>query len=151
MPQVLRSVYVKRHPVLGEFSWSNIPQVVLLTGVNGSGKTQLLDAIAKALHKPNTQKNVLGHTTIDCTVTPDKVIYVPWQHSLGASSSQSYTQLQQTVVHVQDVRRGARARGTDETLKKLLPRIEKKLGANISSKPLDYFESREFIELASHE
>src|SRR5580698_1989792 len=61
--------------------WADIPKFVVLTGLNGSGKTQLLQALAykfaNAPHHQFTELNALHFAASGETIGPDEVAYMP--------------------------------------------------------------------------
>jgi len=85
--------------------WDNIPNFVVVTGKNGSGKTQLLELINHQLgtdlnHKNNVAQNPINPffgvelNVSDLNSTDKEVIYLPatWSLSnLGAINSSSFT------------------------------------------------------------
>ncbi|MCB0195675.1 MAG: AAA family ATPase [Anaerolineae bacterium] len=51
--------FSSRYLSITEFEWEEIPEFAIITGPNGSGKTQLLDLIAKSINNPNFPNKVI--------------------------------------------------------------------------------------------
>lgn len=72
-----------KYKSIGDLSWDDIPPLVVLTGVNGSGKTQLLEALHLTLASDSPEKSyhrgaadiVGGYIT--GAIAPADVVYVP--------------------------------------------------------------------------
>lgn len=64
-----------------EFKWSNIPQLAVITGINGSGKTQLLASIFAVIAK---QENVIESIGID--INENQVYYHKVRQEPGFST-----------------------------------------------------------------
>jgi hypothetical protein len=90
--------------------WNDIPSFAILTGLNGSGKTQLLQALAYRLS--GAAINQVGHEHLNGMplkvvgpITPDEIAYLPsGANSLGidaAIRTQSPDVLQSIVDYVQ--------------------------------------------------
>jgi hypothetical protein len=79
--------------------WENVPAFAVLTGLNGSGKTQLLEILAHRL--TGTWNPQLGpQTGTDVTITgdafgPDSVAYIPGRWELGGSPVLGIAQMQE--------------------------------------------------------
>jgi energy-coupling factor transporter ATP-binding protein EcfA2 len=56
-----------RYKSIERLTWANIPPFAVLTGINGSGKSQLLELLANKL----SGLNIAATNTISCTVTGD--------------------------------------------------------------------------------
>ncbi|WP_051335731.1 ATP-binding protein [Methylocapsa acidiphila] len=70
----------KRYKSISNLSWENIPSFAILTGKNGSGKTQLLEVLAHLFS--GTVPPNLPHLPLEVRVTgviysPDEIGYVP--------------------------------------------------------------------------
>ena len=80
--------------------WNNIPNLAVLTGANGSGKTQLLELLSYRL--TGTIHPQLGDLrTIPLNITgdnfgPEDIAYSSTQSNLGGAATISLAQLQQT-------------------------------------------------------
>lgn len=82
---MLKSITVKtKFKSIIPFTWDNIPKLAIITGINGVGKSQLLQEIKnEMLRKTPNLNHGLGPSTIDL-VTDDetfKALYIPsnWQ------------------------------------------------------------------------
>lgn len=63
------------------FIWNRVPKFAIICGINGSGKTQLLEAINDAVNLPGNQS---AHAKIKATHSiRGKIQYVPANHQFG--------------------------------------------------------------------
>lgn len=84
-----------RYKSIGPLTWEDIPPFVILTGLNGSGKTQLLELLAYRL----TNTPLPSSEKLDCVVSggvfrADDVAYLPSMGAFSGGSSSSIGQLQ---------------------------------------------------------
>src|SRR5271166_1019466 len=81
-------------------AWHNIPPLAVLTGVNGSGKTQLLEllayAITKAEHPRRINTNQTKVTISGDSFGPDDVAYIPFSGAFEGVGPMGIARLQQT-------------------------------------------------------
>jgi predicted ATPase len=91
-----------RYKSIQNLEWDDVPPFALLTGVNGSGKTHLLELLAYKL-TGTTHPQLYDLNQVQVTVSPDKfgpesVLYLPsaWDmHSAPAVGVAQLTQLKQ--------------------------------------------------------
>jgi predicted ATPase len=87
-----------RYKSIQQLSWEGIPPFAILTGRNGSGKSQLLEFLALRLtgaarhQSQEAQSLSLRVTGLD--VSPDKVVYIPSNWSMGGIPQVSFAELQ---------------------------------------------------------
>lgn len=75
---LLDNIIIGNHPVLSGFTWENIPKLAIIAGINGSGKTRLLEAIYNKTARPKL--NNLKPTEIH----PLNVVqYIPYINGIG--------------------------------------------------------------------
>ena len=88
-------------------NWDNITEFVVVTGINGSGKTQLLELLnfhfgTDQQHKNSVNNNpanpFYGVKTIsrNCSIRHQEVVYLPsiWQlGNLGATNASIFTEI----------------------------------------------------------
>lgn len=86
-------------------SWSNVPPFVVLTGLNGSGKTQLLELLAYRLcgidrHPEEGNLSAIPVSIEGDTFEPDRVAYVPSQWEMSGAPSTAISEMQQTKIQI---------------------------------------------------
>ena len=67
------SIKIKEHQILKNFKWEEIPQFALITGVNGSGKTKLLEHINFAISNNRNNQGLEFGTSVP--IPPEQVFY----------------------------------------------------------------------------
>jgi len=95
-----------KYKSISSLKWADIPDFVVITGKNGSGKTQLLELInwhfgATQDKRHNAQRNAADpfhsvKTVSDLTITNKEIVFIPsiWQlGNLGATNSSKFTQI----------------------------------------------------------
>jgi ABC-type dipeptide/oligopeptide/nickel transport system ATPase component len=85
---------------IDELVWDNIPRLAVLTGLNGSGKTQLLELLAHKL--TNTLHPQMGHLFNEVrfvltgdTFDPGEVAYLPNWWNVGGAQALTIAEIQQ--------------------------------------------------------
>jgi len=77
--------------------WVDIPPLSILTGRNGSGKSQLLEFMALRLTDAARYQNPLAHAvafkTAGVAFAPDQVVYIPSNWSLGGVPAVSLAEM----------------------------------------------------------
>lgn len=78
----IESVDGGTYKLIGDLEWPNVPPLAILTGLNGAGKTQLLEVMAYSLTKtwpPNSsiQGLQVNVTLSGLSVEPEDVSFVP--------------------------------------------------------------------------
>jgi len=134
----------KAYKSISNLTWQDIPPLAILTGVNGSGKTQLLEFLAYKLthtaHHQNSDLNEMSVSLEGDTIGPEAIVYLP-SHASGFNSGalaianlqDAKTQLYRDIKqhHKNDIRWNIR--------KEKLNRI---VGANASSLSFEEFSRR---------
>jgi hypothetical protein len=122
---------------LDHIVWDNIPPFVVLTGVNGSGKTQLLEIMAYKLADISHQQ--LGNLAkVRLTVTGQNygaadVAYLPSSAEVAQAAPLGLAQMQQTKANLWQQLQGPNVTH-NMTMKAMRDRIQKQLGiANLGS------------------
>jgi predicted ATPase len=81
-------------------AWHNIPPFAVLTGVNGSGKTQLLELLAYAITKAEHPQRInIDQTKVTISgdsFGPDDVAYLPFSGAFSGVGPMGIARLQQT-------------------------------------------------------
>ena len=144
--------------------WDNIPDFVVVTGKNGSGKTQLLELINHQLGTDQNHKNNIARNPInpffevelnvsDFISTEKEVIYLPatWSLSnLGAINSSSFTN---TITKLHQNIIGTNSDAAYTELSEIVKEIIGKSSTSISvldvqnNLPLDHFDYINRIQL----
>jgi energy-coupling factor transporter ATP-binding protein EcfA2 len=79
--------------------WENIPPFVVLTGLNGSGKTQLIELLAyrlsNARHPQNGDLSAVHVKVTGDSFGPDSVAFLPNQWTISSSQALGIGELQQ--------------------------------------------------------
>lgn len=73
-----------KYKSLNNFEWDDIPNFVIITGLNGSGKTQLLELIYLTLTNPNFPSNLIIE---DLNLQPKQVLYLSSEWGLQDPST----------------------------------------------------------------
>ena len=95
-----------KYKSITSLSWNNIPDFVVITGKNGSGKTQLLELInyhfgATQDQRTSAQRNPAdpfhsAKTRSDLTITNKEIVFIPsiWQlGNLGTTNASNFTKI----------------------------------------------------------
>jgi predicted ATPase len=88
-----------RHGSISDLEWLNVPSFAVITGVNGTGKSQLLEVVARSYgalhyphaHDPRARRQFDAHATIDgLSLEPGEVFhaYAEWFPSVQGESSE---------------------------------------------------------------
>ena len=88
MSQAINRITLKKHYALPSFEWLDIPSLAVISGINGSGKTLLLQAIYDTIQ----QNRPLNNMELELEPLPnkDECGYVPWQQSSNRPPEISY-------------------------------------------------------------
>lgn len=143
MTHALNKLSISNHFVLPDFVWEDIPQLVLLTGVNGSGKTKLLESInLKVLGKQGA-----FIIDIDCALDEREFGYIPWQQNLGGFERGFYANMQNDLDNfVNQARINKIAPNRDQNLWKIMLLLQDRLGETPQGKTEEYYRSKTFVE-----
>jgi ABC-type Mn2+/Zn2+ transport system ATPase subunit len=95
----LTPINSSKYKSLGTITWNGVPPFAILTGLNGSGKSQLLEAISFPLMKANNPQtgqplNVDVKVSGD-TFDPDDIVYIPAAGLFANSTAVGISDLQQ--------------------------------------------------------
>ncbi len=85
MGEKLNTLKITDH-FIPDITWNEIPQFAVITGVNGSGKTQLLNAINSIILKNNAS---FKHET-DINIERNQFGFVPWNNKQGSLGGAHY-------------------------------------------------------------
>jgi AAA domain, putative AbiEii toxin, Type IV TA system len=105
--QVLQPIHIKitgggthTYKSIGEVEWDNIPSFAVLTGLNGSGKTQLLELLAYKLtgtwHPEHGQLREMQLEITGDTFGSDSVAYLPSRWELTGAVQLGIAEMQQS-------------------------------------------------------
>ena len=84
------------HHILPAFEWQDVPKLAVISGVNGSGKTQLLDNIHYQL-QGHTRVHY-PHVKIEGNIKDDEYNYIQWkQDNLGKFSKSLNADILKTI------------------------------------------------------
>jgi ABC-type molybdenum transport system ATPase subunit/photorepair protein PhrA len=95
----VRSRNGERYKSISSITWDNIPNFAILTGKNGSGKTQLLELLAHYYSRtipgtmPHAPQLPLEVTTIGANFEPDEIGYIPSEGRFSGESVSSLADL----------------------------------------------------------
>jgi predicted ATPase len=118
---------------IDELDWNNIPGLAILTGVNGSGKSQLLELLAYKLTNTHYlhHGDLLAKTRVTVTggpFEPDCVAYMPSADQIDHAPAIGLAQLSQIKAQLyQNLRNNA---PNNLVLRARRARVEKSLGIN---------------------
>lgn len=150
MRKKINTIKIDKHPVLGEFLWENIPMLSVITGVNGSGKTKLLDAIAMGITEGFIRDPRTGlQTATIISVTPKPTrhafFFVRAQQNVGSLGRIEMAQFgQEFEGFINGASLGHIRADNNEQQWRIIDYIQKKTGENSSLKPQAYYESEKF-------
>ena len=98
MKKAIEELEIKEHPAIGTFTWNKIPQLSLITGINGSGKTKLLEEINSFFNaKVESQ-----FCSIKSNISSREFAFRPWdqgRYNLGGGSYGAVTNEMRNYVH----------------------------------------------------
>lgn len=93
MSHILTKLTIKDH-FIPNFTWDSIPALSVITGVNGSGKTKLLEAIDITIKKQHENISVLFQVELEQKPSPDEHGYIPWQRNFSGLEGAYYADFQ---------------------------------------------------------
>jgi predicted ATPase len=95
----IRANNLGRYKSIQDLQWDSVPPFAILTGVNGSGKTHLLEFLAYKLtgttHPQNYDLNQLTLAVSPETFGPDSVLYLPSAWDMQSAPALGVAQLTQ--------------------------------------------------------
>jgi len=139
MAHILNKLTLKNHPVLCDFEWSNIPQFCVITGVNGAGKTQLLEAVNMQISS-QTQHIVKGFDLIlDKEPQVKEYGYVPWQQNLGGFERGNYADLQADLENFINKSKNNQLNNQDQNIWKIYTALKEILEFDPKGKTEQYY------------
>jgi predicted ATPase len=136
----------QKYRTIGELVWDNVPPFAVLTGVNGSGKTQLLELLAFKL----TGTQMPDHEAtrnISITVSPDafdsgSVAFVPSAWDMQGAPSLGIQQLTQVKAQLYQQLASQHQIATNRHQRAKRSKVDKVLGRS-----LDTFSQQDFIKV----
>lgn len=134
-----------RYKSIDHIIWDNVPGFAVLTGLNGSGKTQLLEVLAYRL--TNTRHPQLGDlsgvrvTITGETIDPDAVAYIPSRWDIAGSPVLGIAEMQQAKQQLFE-RLHERNIHSDISKRAMRARLERLLGVT----RLDELDQQTFVE-----
>ena len=138
----IRIEVLKTFKSVGDVDWPDVPGFAVLTGLNGSGKTQLLELLAHSLSDTphGTYENLKDYVRITGdTIGPDSVAYLSNQWQVGGAPLIGIAEMQQAKRQLhQEMRQG----GGDVRVRVKRARIQALLGVSPSSIDVDTFIAR---------
>src|SRR5690349_3868656 len=94
-----------KYKSITSFNWPDIPEFVVITGPNGTGKSQLLDLIHNTII--NNQKETARVSIIGQTIRPNEITYLKGEWQLQNTGNVSlYTIQKQMDAHFNNFRQG---------------------------------------------
>lgn len=146
--KIINSGSVPFKSIKPQMEWNNIPLFAVLTGRNGSGKSQLLDLLAHKLTNtthPQLQ-SALQTTKVDVegdTFGADDIVYIPNSHNLAHSVSLDLGSMQSVKQNLYSQLREDRNLQGNMHMRSQRKRIEKILGIdNLTSISNEEFQKR---------
>lgn len=129
---------------IDELVWDNIPPFAVLTGLNGSGKTQLLELLAyKLTNTFHPQLNDLRQVRVVITgdsFGPDAIAYLPSRWDIGGASALGIGEMQQATQQLfQQLRQNSPYDMAQRTKR---ARIERLLGVSLDQLNPETFAAR---------
>jgi len=108
--------FTGKYKSITNFSWTSIPDFVVITGPNGTGKSQFLDLIYNSI--TNKQGTAQKATIIGKTIKPDEVTFLKGEWQLQNTGLVSlYTIQQQMDVHYNNFKQGHYRQNKDSQIK----------------------------------
>lgn len=141
MANHIKAIKIKDRPPLPDFEWPDIPQLCVISGLNGSGKTKFLEAINGKILEPTMHSNI----EIPGAPNKDAFGYVPWRASLGNIGSVSSFQCSQEMQSFAKLLKNRSAR--NEAQERLYQSMRKRFGTtDILGHPDSFYSTEEFSE-----
>lgn len=138
MNKALNKLKITKH-FIPDIDWADIPQFAVITGVNGSGKTQLLNAINIAVQKNKTAYDY--ETDLDISV--DQFGYVQWNKNERNLGSGNYYDMEKELQQfINEVNTNKRPR--NENLRKIYEYIEGEHELKIRDQEIGFYKSDKF-------
>jgi ABC-type Mn2+/Zn2+ transport system ATPase subunit len=126
--------FIGRHLSITDFEWINIPKFVVLTGINGAGKSQLLDLL-KTLTDVNNGKH-RGLEISNEVIEPNEITYLQSRWELQNTSPVDLSTIQGNIRELHNVIN--RNRNANSRFYGLAKEVEK-TGRDISTLTQDEF------------
>ncbi|MBK7362059.1 MAG: AAA family ATPase [Micavibrio sp.] len=148
MPSILNKITLKNHSVLSDFEWSNIPQFCVITGVNGAGKTQLLEAINAQILSQSRPIAKEFEIVLDDAPEENEYGYVPWRQELGGFEQGYYANMQSDLNNfINRARNGSLSPQQDQNIWKIYQLLKQKLPIDPKNQPENYYrDNHEFLD-----
>lgn len=123
----------QKYKSLSPFTWTNVPRFAVIAGVNGSGKTQLLELIHLASQQNNTvakHVNLLANPSVQ-----GKVQYIPAHQQFGNLEGNAGTrqQIEARTTQIIQYAQSPKEKKRDQNLNNLLAHLEQAAGRDLSS------------------
>ncbi len=140
MAKALNKLKITNH-FIPDVDWVDIPQFTVITGVNGSGKTQLLNAINIAVQN---NKTAYDYET-DLNISVDQFGYIQWNKNDRNFGAGNYYEMEKELKSfVGQVYPNKRP--NNDNLLKIYKYIEEEHGLKIKDREIGFYESEEFRE-----
>ncbi len=114
--------------LINGFIWDNIPKFAVIAGTNGSGKTQLFNALFQASQEDSTSTFRTKSVTIMPNSTlKNQVQYIRYNHNIdiiGRNPTGTIAHLENQNTVILDYARKAKSQQTDATYNSVLERIQ---------------------------
>ncbi len=125
--------------------WDDIPPFVVLTGLNGSGKTQLLELLAyrltNAVHPQNGDLSAVNVKVSGDTFGPDSLAYLPYQWTISGSQALGIADMREVKRNLFEQLQDHQIRGNFSLLSRRA-RLESILGVKLNSLNQETFAQR---------
>jgi hypothetical protein len=141
----IRAKNSSRYKSIQDVTWDDIPSFAILTGINGSGKTHLLELLAYkltgTLHPQNYDLSQIEVAVSPDTFGPESVLYLPSVWDMQSAPAVGIAQLTQVK---QQLFQQVQPRNVSNSLtgRAKSARISKMLGKDVSS-----FTAEEFLKV----
>jgi predicted ATPase len=98
----------KKYKSLVPFFWSDIPNLCVITGINGSGKSHLLEMIARKCQAVGNDSNSPDHDAVAATISgievgSGKVLFVPADRQTDFSDKVTLEEVEKRIAQLYDL------------------------------------------------
>ena len=139
MSNALNKIKIRNH-FIPDIEWTDIPKFSVITGVNGSGKTQLLNAINSAALK----NACFFDCESDLEVEKAEFGFVPWNQGQSRLGGSHYAQFEKELLAFSKECITGRISNRNAANWQIYLYIKKKSGVELKGQPENFFEKTEF-------
>ncbi len=141
MSRALTKIKIKGH-FIPDIDWQDIPRFAIITGVNGAGKTQILQAIDSVA--TGNGRFPKGICESDLKIKPEEYGYVPWQQNHGNLGVAKHSQFEDGLEKfVNQCKRNSIRQGNEQEYR-VLNYIQDVLGQNPQGQSDSFYLTQRF-------